>query len=244
MDNDGQTVSVAIETSCRQGNVALGVGGQFCAAGDLGTTRKHAAALLPSLQTLLDENGLAPADVDALYVSVGPGSFTGLRVGVTVARTWGQMQPDLNIVAVPTPLAVAANAGDDWQRLGVLLAAKRSGEAAGTVYGALVRRADAAIAFDGEPLVATPQDLLATWPRPLTLTGEGLSFCQVEPAEGITLIDDSRRLPTAWAVWQIGEQLLAAGASTPWSELQVVYARRPEAVRLWEKHHGTGDEKA
>ncbi|NBB95093.1 MAG: tRNA (adenosine(37)-N6)-threonylcarbamoyltransferase complex dimerization subunit type 1 TsaB, partial [Planctomycetes bacterium] len=123
------TVSVAIEASCRRGAVALGVGDELRDARELGSTRKHAAMLLPALEALLGEASLAPVDVDELYVSVGPGSFTGLRVGLTAARTWGQMQPDLRIAAVPTPLAIAVNVDADWQHVGVLLAAKRAGDA-------------------------------------------------------------------------------------------------------------------
>lgn len=242
MTDPNQTVSVAIETSCRHGAVALGIGGELRDARELGTTRKHAAQLLPTLDALLHEASLTPADVDELYLSVGPGSFTGLRVGVTVARTWGQTRGNLRIVAVPTALAVAENVPGPWEHLGVLLAAKQSGEAAGTVCGTLLKPADQGATFDGEPRVDAPAALLADWPRPLILTGEGASFCDLPDADDVYVLDEALRLPTAEGVWNVGQQLAAQGCFTPWQQVQVVYARKPEAVRLWEKRHGPIDE--
>lgn len=243
MNDQKQLVSIAIETSCRQGAVALGLGSELCDARSMGTTRKHAAMLLPTIDALLQEASLRPEDVDELYISVGPGSFTGLRVGITVARTWGQTNEHLRIVAVPTALAVADNVPGPWEHLGVLLAAKRSGEAAGTVCGTLLKPGPHGEAmFDGEPRVATPQELLADWPRPLVLTGEGANFCNWPDEPDMHLLDEAYRLPQAESVWRVGRRLAQADQFTPWPQLQVVYARKPEAVRLWEKRHGPDDE--
>jgi tRNA A37 threonylcarbamoyladenosine modification protein TsaB len=150
------------------------------------------------------------------------------------------MQPDLRIAAVPTPLAIAVNVDADWQHVGVLLAAKRAGDAAGTVYGALLKRnPDGTTNFDGEPRIATPEGLLADWPRPLVITGEGAEFCDLPETNGVTVVAPERWLPTAEGVWTVGRRLARAGGFTPWNELQVTYARRPEAVRLWEKRHSS-----
>ncbi len=242
MTKPKQTVSVAIETSCRRGAVALGIGGELRDARELGTTRKHAAMLLPTLDALLSEASLSSEDVEELYISIGPGSFTGLRVGVTVARTWGQTREDLRIVAVSTALAVAENVPGPWEHLGVLLAAKQSGEASGTVCGTLLKPTPEGASFDGQPRVAEPAALLADWPRPLVLTGEGASFCDLPHADDVHVLDEALRLPTARGVWTVGRRLAMAGQFTPWPQLQVVYARKPEAVRLWEKRHGPSHE--
>ena len=85
-----QTVSIAIETSCRPGGVALGVGDELIRAEVLDVTGRHAARLISHLDRLLSSESIRPRDIKEVYVSAGPGSFTGLRIGITVARTLAQ----------------------------------------------------------------------------------------------------------------------------------------------------------
>ena len=89
---------LAIETSGRTGSVALAEGVDL-ADGDqqvcrivanlpLPANERAARSLLPAIQALLAEAQLAPSDLGGVAVAVGPGSFTGLRVGVTAAKTF------------------------------------------------------------------------------------------------------------------------------------------------------------
>lgn len=229
-----------METSCRLGAVALGRGANLLATRSLGPTGRHAAELLAGLDELLQEHGLAPTEIGELYVSAGPGSFTGLRVGITVARTWAQFAPGLKTIAVPTPLAVAEQAaGHPWEHLGVLLAAKRVGRSGPTVHGTLVRRdAQGHVDLQGEARLAAPEALIADWPRPLVLTGEGVGYCDLPTTDDVAVLPEDMRMPTAEAVWRIGRRLAERGEFDPWAQLQPMYARRPEAIRLWEQRHG------
>ncbi|MBC8372018.1 MAG: tRNA (adenosine(37)-N6)-threonylcarbamoyltransferase complex dimerization subunit type 1 TsaB, partial [Planctomycetes bacterium] len=79
-------ISLAIETSCRTGGVALGRGDELIGAIDFDASCRHAVQLVPRLAELLETASLRPADVDELYVSTGPGGFPGLRVGLAAAR--------------------------------------------------------------------------------------------------------------------------------------------------------------
>jgi tRNA threonylcarbamoyladenosine biosynthesis protein TsaB len=223
--------SIAIETSCRNGGVALGRDDELSAARELGPTGRHATELLAQLDDLLKAFQLRPADLGEAYVSAGPGSFTGLRVGITAARTLGQLLPDLKLVSVPTPLAVAENVRSaDWRNLGVLLAAKES-----IVHATLLERDGEEIRIAAPARLAQPQELLADWPRPLMLTGEALEFLDFPWPPDVRLVEPPLRLPTAEGVWRVGRRLAAARQFTPWNELLPIYARRPEAVRLWEQ---------
>lgn len=77
---------LAIDTSGDVCGLALAEAGYLRASATRAMTRGHAEALLPMLAELLDDEGLAPTDIDRIAVTVGPGSFTGLRVGIAAAR--------------------------------------------------------------------------------------------------------------------------------------------------------------
>ena len=250
-------ISIAMETSSSAGGVALGIGAELVRSLPLGPARTHAAELLVQLDTLLVTEHLRPTDVAEVYVSIGPGSFTGLRVGVTVARTLGQMIPLLRVVAVPTPLAIAENVAQmGWERLGVLLGAKES-----IVHATLLRRdpplrsvvgppeADGKAVVMSRSRLVSIEELLAEAPvdsgsgwgvRPLVLTGEALGFFRdADWPEDVELADEDLWAPTAEGVWRVGRRLAEEGKHiTAWRNLLPVYARRPEAVRLWDSRHG------
>lgn len=69
------------------------------------TGRRHARTLVAELQSLLADEGLGPRDIPLVAVSIGPGSFTGLRVGVVCAKTWA-FASGCRLLAVETFVAV------------------------------------------------------------------------------------------------------------------------------------------
>lgn len=242
-------VSIAIETSCRRGGVALGLGEELVRTIAFDASSRHATHLISRLEELLKGAGRKPRDLAEAYVCVGPGSFTGVRVGVTVARTLGQAIPDLRLVAVPTAPAVAENVRHlDWDHLGVILDAKEE-----LVYACLLRRPDPPrtgappdtrqIAPAAAPAVVTLREFLTASPRPLLLVGEALAYQDAADlrADGVSIagpVDSELHLPTAEGVWRVGRRMAAAGEFTDFRSLLPIYARKPEAVRLWERRHG------
>jgi len=226
-------VSIAIETSCRLGGVALGAGQVLAAEADFDAASRHAAQLVSRLDAMLTRRQLRPADIDEVYVSVGPGSFTGTRVAVTVARMLAQTVPGLAVVAVPTTHAVAEGARRlDWLRLGVILDARQ-----GLIYAATFSRQGEQIMPDGPEGVMTPDEYLAAAGRPLALIGEGLAYHCL--ADELVLVPRDLaappHLPSAAGVWRVGRRMAAAGMFTEYHQLEPIYCRKPEAVRAWEK---------
>ncbi|MFW6132689.1 MAG: tRNA (adenosine(37)-N6)-threonylcarbamoyltransferase complex dimerization subunit type 1 TsaB [Planctomycetota bacterium] len=226
-----QRVSIAIETSSRAGGLALGRGAALVRTAGFDASLRHAAQLLTRLDALLRDANLAPGDLDEVYVSSGPGSFTGLRVGVTVARTLAQALDDVRCVAVPTAAAVAEGARDlPWEHLAVVFDAKGR-----NIYvQRFGRDGEGEIVPRGEARTLTEREFLDEAPRPLTLIGEGLDYHDLT-GEGAAAAPRDRWLPTAEGVWRVGRRLAQAGRFTPYIELLPLYARRPEAVRLWER---------
>lgn len=97
---------VVLETSGRGGHVGLAVGGELRGEVALDPARRHNRDLAPAISRLLTEQGLSPTSLTGVMVSIGPGSFTGLRVGVMTAKSlaWAL---DCQLVTVPTFDAIA-----------------------------------------------------------------------------------------------------------------------------------------
>jgi tRNA threonylcarbamoyladenosine biosynthesis protein TsaB len=100
--------TVGLETSGQIGSVALLRGDALIGERKIGDSgRRHARTLISELDELLKTHGVAPKSVDHVAVSIGPGSFTGLRVGIVAAKTWGYVT-GAKLTAVGTFEAVAA----------------------------------------------------------------------------------------------------------------------------------------
>src|SRR5690606_23442817 len=85
---------------------------------------RHAAEMVPLLDGLCRNRDWSPRDVEALLVSIGPGSFTGLRIAVTLAKTMA-LATGVKLVAVPSVEVLVRNAPPEARHVMVVLDAKR-----------------------------------------------------------------------------------------------------------------------
>jgi tRNA threonylcarbamoyladenosine biosynthesis protein TsaB len=220
---------LAVETATRVCAVALARGGEVVAELADEDARLHSERLLPSIDALLARAGARLADVEAFAVSIGPGSFTGLRIGLATVKAFalGDARP---VAAVPTLAALCASAAGEaaGAPVAALLDARR-----GALYAACVSRAGLARADLLPDCVATPRELAARLPRGVrVVVGEGA-------AEGAAQLAASRpdlvrvTLPrlgaSAASVARLGAALLAAGEGRASAALVPVYLRRAEA---------------
>ena len=104
---------ILIETSTALCSVALAEGGAVVAYRESSAPKAHASLTAVFIQEMLDERGVSLADCDAVCVSMGPGSYTGLRVGVSTAKglCFGSGRPLLAVGTLDT-LAAQALASD------------------------------------------------------------------------------------------------------------------------------------
>src|SRR5690349_16550235 len=116
--------ALAIETSGRTGSIALVEGGAVVTEDEFPHGLQHAAEIIPRIDRLCRERGWTPVDLRELYVSAGPGSFTGLRIGVTLAKTLA-FATGGKIVAVPTVSVLVRNAPPGAMHVMIVLDAKR-----------------------------------------------------------------------------------------------------------------------
>ncbi|MDA8170823.1 MAG: tRNA (adenosine(37)-N6)-threonylcarbamoyltransferase complex dimerization subunit type 1 TsaB [Nitrospiraceae bacterium] len=103
-------ITLGVETATMQGGVAIADGeGSILAELGLNVRNKntHSERLLPGLQYLLEQTGIEIGEIGLLAVSSGPGSFTGLRVGLGIVKGIAYAFPEKKVVAVPTLEALA-----------------------------------------------------------------------------------------------------------------------------------------
>ncbi len=224
---------IAIETSSRHGSAAVAVGPRLLAAEEFAADLSHGVELLPCIARLCEAAGWRPADLQIVAVSIGPGSFTGLRVAVTTARHLA-LATGARIVAVPSLAVLAENARrlpDPPRNLAVILDAKRR-----QVYVAGFARVAGGYVPRGPAVVADPAEWLAGQPRPLAVMGEGVMYHRAAvDAANVTVLDERTWIPRAADVHRLGWAAAQSGAFVPPRDLVPLYIRRPEAEELWEK---------
>lgn len=223
--------ALALETSGQVGSVAAVADGLVVAEELFAHGLQHAAQLLPMIDRLCRAQSWTPMDLDQLYLSVGPGSFTGLRIAVTLAKTLA-MATGLKLVAVPTVRVLAENAPADARHLVIVLDAKRE-----QIFTARFERVDN-VWIEREPATLDLLTaMLARAPRPVHLLGEGLpyheKFIPRDDASVIVAPPESSRA-RAGVVATIGHAMARRGDFADAQRLTPIYIRRPEAEEKYE----------
>jgi len=231
------------------GSVALALGSELLIERNFTGDLRHAGELLVTMDELTRQQGWAPGDIEHLYVSAGPGSFTGIRIAITAAKTLAFAQPT-RIIAVPSIEAQVLNAdlatreqNIDIKTVGVVLEAGR-GQIYAAVFEKIVDDNSAEGILPGfrtviKQAMMSPADLLTRSRRPLYLLGEGLKYHREElTADEVIWLDEKYSSPKAAFVHRCGYLRARAGLFADVDRLVPIYIRRPEAVEKWEKLHG------
>lgn len=222
---------LGIETAVERVSVALGDGSGIAASAQLTSDRRHAESLTPMVSFVLDQVGISVADLSAIAVDVGPGLFTGMRVGMAAAEAmaWALEIPLVGVCSLDA-LALESQRGDDT--VAVALDARR-----GEVYWALYRPGP----NGGEPVriteprVSSPDDLavhLADRAEDVTCSGSGfVVHGETFPFEWMHAT--GLVAPSAEAVVRIGAHRVAIDATVPAGGLEPIYLRAPDAEINW-----------
>jgi tRNA threonylcarbamoyladenosine biosynthesis protein TsaB len=234
-NNVSSPLILALETSGRTGSVAIAAGSELLAETRFSALMRHSAEVFPAIQSLLERFGKKPCDVEQVYLSIGPGSFTGLRIALTIAKTMN-LAVGSKIVALDTLDVIAANAEDyiaknpaDIRKIGVILDAKR-----GQFFAAAYRKnhekwekiLPACLITAGEFLEKLAVDNEPTW-----LLGEGLVYYKDRfTTTGIEIFPPEIWTPTAGRVHQLGWLLARAGLFADPLMVTPAYLRGHEAV--------------
>ncbi len=221
---------LALETSGQSGSVVLLNGETIVGELSLPPDERNAKTLAPAVREILASAGWQPSDIRLVAVAVGPGSFTGLRIGVTTAKTFAYAVR-AEVIGVNTLEAIAAQAPPDVNRLAVVLDAQRqqvfAAEFARDLAGDFKCVSDTAI-VDNDIWLAKLDPVVAVSGAALEKLGERL------PANTIVV---SRELwmPRAAAVGRLGWRLYQSGQRDDLWRLVPQYFRRSAAEEKLEQ---------
>jgi tRNA threonylcarbamoyladenosine biosynthesis protein TsaB len=191
----------------------------------------HGRELLPAVDALVAEAGIAKADIGAVAVSVGPGSYTGLRIGVTAAKTlaWAL---GCDLVGVPTLEALAREAivnglPEGTRRLVPVVDARQR-----EVYAAVFDLEGADVTRSSEDEAMSPSDLSGRLRASDHAFGTGMA----RSGEALALPDgatsaEGPTCPRAGTVARMGAGLLGRGGRIDIHDAAPVYLRVSEAER-------------
>jgi tRNA threonylcarbamoyladenosine biosynthesis protein TsaB len=222
---------LALETTGLSGSVAALMGGNVIAQSDLAAGQRSAQSLAPGIADLFQQVGWKSTDVQLIAVTVGPGSFTGLRVGVTTAKTLAYAT-GAAVLGIDTLAVIAAQVPAGPNSVWSAFDAQRS-----ELFVARYERSDAA-----DPLAwkeTSPAKIVdgATWIAKLatnkgdreTISGPGLRRWTEKIPAGVHVVAESLWQPQAAMVGQLAWQMHQADAQQELWGLSPVYLRASAA---------------
>ena len=223
---------LALETSAKAVSAAVTENGKVLCSGYQDTGLTHSRTLMPIVEAMLKNTGLTVQDCDAIAVAAGPGSFTGIRIGVSAAKGLA-FALDKPAVGVSTLAAMARNAAFAGGLIVCAMDARRQ-----QVYNALFAAEDGVLTRltpDRAVSLADLAEELRGDPRPKTVVGDGAAMCaDFLEAAGVPcrLAPPHLVMQNAMSVALEAEALAARGGLVSAQDLAPVYLRPPQAERL------------
>lgn len=214
---------LALDTATDRASIALGGPGEILAEAQIVGARRHASGLLPALEAALARIGASPAQIEGLVLADGPGSFTGLRVGASVAKAMVRVR-QMPLWTAPSLLAVARGAEvEPGETVAAVSDALR-----GELFAGAWRFQPGAVEWVLPPTVLTPAGFRERLGAGVRIVGTGAPLLGAgEPSwpRAAALLD---LIGLAGGVRRVADP---AG----W---EPAYGRPAEAQAKWEREHG------
>ncbi|APZ43448.1 tRNA (adenosine(37)-N6)-threonylcarbamoyltransferase complex dimerization subunit type 1 TsaB [Acidihalobacter ferrooxydans] len=212
---------LAIETSTEACSVALAVGGAVFERHEI-APREHTRLVLPMVQSVLAEAGLALADIDAFVMGRGPGAFTGVRIAVGVVQGLA-FSVDRPVVPVSSLATVAQGVMEAGATHVAVAFDARMDE---VYWGAFVRDAAGVADLVGPEAVLPPDAVSLPQPGPWVGAGSGFAAYSERLSGRLGLREGyAQRLPRARDALVLGRRAWRAGAAVDAAQAQPVYIR-------------------
>lgn len=199
--------------------------------------RTHSVNLLPMIKAVMEDAGIEPSQLMGIAASIGPGSFTGLRIGLSTVKALAQVWK-LPVAGITTTEALAYLMIGGGLICPVLNARKNE------VYAAVYEDGVKCIAG---PMATAPEKLAAQLKqegRRVTLLGDGVSvykeYFRKSLGDQVHFVPEELSLPRGASVAGLGWRRLQSGEGVDFFSLEPLYIRMSEAEVKWLKNQRTG----
>jgi tRNA threonylcarbamoyladenosine biosynthesis protein TsaB len=227
---------LALDTSDSRGSVAVLCDADLLASVSHDTDEDYSVWLLPAVERCLEQAGLVMKEIGVYAAAAGPGSFTGIRIGLTTVKAWSEAY-GRPIVAVSRLQALAQMAIGEGTRVAPFVDARR-----GQVFGALYERLGGNVALSGDEMLISPANFVAyvaekagshkvAW---VSLDPEVLT--DLEAWEGRESAGETLEIVEpmlAETIGRIGLEKLRLGQTKDALTLDANYLRRTDAEMYW-----------
>jgi tRNA threonylcarbamoyladenosine biosynthesis protein TsaB len=222
-----------VDTCGAMAGVALGADGRIIAEANLALDRRLSTRLLVVIDGLLAESGMSVAGLDGIGVACGPGSFTGVRIGMATVKGLA-LAAALPVVGVSSLALLAANVPFARHQVCALMDARKK-----EVYAGLFRCDPLPVPVFPE-CVIPPDALLDTIREPTIFVGDGAvvyrDSIEKRCGELASFAPASCFFPRAGSGIVLCREMFARGAGVPPERLDPVYIRPSEAEVAKQKH--------
>ena len=217
---------LGIETSGLVGNIAVCDGETVVSKKTYGKNFSHGKEIVSSLESIFNEIKWEPNEIDLIAVSTGPGSYTGLRIGVTCAKTlaYGLEKP---VIDVPTLDVLVENVKDtNAKTICPVLDAKRK-----SVYACIYDRSSNENRKSTDFLIISPDSLIDILPESTLIFGDGIApYREIFTQKNLTIVeDDNLCISDAADVARLGLERYEQGIRCEINALAPLYLRKSEA---------------
>jgi len=227
---------LAIDTATEACSAALWNNGEICAHFEL-CPREHTQRILPVVQDILSQSGVALTELDALAFGRGPGSFTGVRIGIGIAQGLA-LGAELPMIGVSTLATMAQGA---WRKTGATRVLAAIDARMGEVYWAEYQRDEQGVWHGEESEAVLKPDAVKERLNQLSgewaMVGTGWpAWPELATASGnVTLVDGGILLPEAEDMLPVACHLLSEGKTVAVEKAEPIYLRNEVA---WKKLPG------
>jgi tRNA threonylcarbamoyladenosine biosynthesis protein TsaB len=220
-------IILGIETATMTGGLALIDEGKLIAEYTLNMKTTHSSRLMPALDWILKDVSLDKNQIDGIAVSIGPGSFTGLRIGLATAKGLA-LGLNIPLIGVPTLDALAHNVPYPVYQVCPVLDARKK-----EVYSALFQCENDVLVRKSPYQVISPADLANQIHEKTVMLGDAIDvyreLFKEKLRELIVFAPDAQRLPRAAVIAEMGLAKLKAGEVLDLASSEPFYIRRADA---------------
>lgn len=229
---------LGIETSSAVSSVALLDENQILGEFTIQSGLTHSEQLVPHIEILLEQTRVDKDEIDGIVISIGPGSFTGLRIGLGTAKAlaYGWQKP---LISVMTMDGLAHNLINTTGIISVMIDGQKN-----NVYEARYRYKGAKLVCLQAPQVkarATAFTELKALGEPVIFLGDGavMAADEIERYDSnFHLAPPHLQMPKASSLLIAALPIIEGGKFENPMDILPYYIRRSEAEVLWEKKHG------